>query len=159
MPISMDHAHGLLLSLPAEHLPGPADQLVTPASPNQDAADDIDRAEHQRHETSSLLSYGQEDGFDVEFEEDTWDRMVIDLVRLRGHGVLIGEDGGGAWVRGFGVGRSGVDGRHNREVILVFPKIRVGDGVGSVERVLEGRVERSEGQLIDDVREIKHWTW
>lgn len=68
-------------------------------------------------------------------------------MRLRRHGVLIGEDCGGCG--GAGVGRPRVDGGDDGAVVLVFEEILGGGGVGFVEGVEEGGVEGAEGEFVD----------
>lgn len=59
---------------------------------------------------------------------------------------------------GVGIWRACVDSGYNREIILVFVKVFVGNGEGAVERVLEGRVEWAEGEFVDYVGEIEGWS-
>ncbi len=56
---------------------------------------------------------------------------------------------------GIGIRRACVDGGDNREIVLVFVEVLVGDGEGAIERVLEGRVQWAEGKFVDYMREIE----
>lgn len=95
----MQHAHPALLRplLPPQHVPAPARQLIAPPAAHQDATDHIHDPDAQRQEAPPLFPDGQEDGLDVEFEEDARHGAFVDVVGLRGHGVLVRDDcvGGG----------------------------------------------------------------
>lgn len=102
-------------------------------------------------------------------------------MRLRRDGVLIGKDrvlcdggrakpgpvhlggqglvtctGAGLWSQAgdtFRIG--GVDSGDDGEVVLVFPKVLVGGGIGVVERVDEGWIEWAEAELVHLVGEVE----
>ena len=131
--------------------------MVAPASANKNPADDVDHAHQQRHEAALLFADRQQNGLDVKLEKDARDGVVVDLVRLGRDGVLVGEDRGGArvgWVRFRG---ARVDGRHDREVVLVSPEVGRRRREGPVQRVLERWVEWSEGKFVDYMGKIESY--
>ena len=75
-------------------------------------------------------------------------------MRLRGHGVLIREDGVAGeffafWGWQFGVGGAGVDCGDDGEVVLEAVEVGFCCGEGAVEGVEEGGVEWAEGEFVD----------
>lgn len=154
---SVQHAHPTALFPPLpppQDFPPPPGQLIAPPSPHQDPAHHIHDPHAQRQQPPPLLSDGQQDRLDVEFEEDARHGALVDAGRLGGDGVLVcdycvggrGEDlrgsGGGG---GFGRGGSGVDCRDDGKVVLVFVEVGAGCGVSFVQGVEEGGIEGTEG--------------
>lgn len=157
-------------SPPPQNLPSPPRQLITPPATHQDPTDDIHDPNEQPQKPHALFPYGQQDGFDVEFEEDAGDGAFADGVGVGGRGVLVRDDGvAGAVVwregrvgalavcGGFGgsSGGAGVDCGDDGEVVLVFVEVGGRGCVGAVEGVEEGRVEGPEGEFVDDVGEVE----
>ncbi len=139
---------------PSHNLDHPPAQLIQPTTTDQHPTDDVHQPNQQRQQPTPLLRNGQKDRLDVELEEDAGNLLFADHVRLLGDGVLVGEDGVGGW--GGGLGRvARVDGRDDGEVVLEFVEVKGGRGDGAIERVLEGGVERAEGEFGDDVGEVE----
>ena len=93
-------------------------------------------------------------GLDIILEEDARDVALAYDVRLLGDAVLVGEE------RAVRVGRSRVDrvdGGDDGEEVLELVEVVWGGGDGSVEGVDELGVEVSEGEFVDDVREVEGW--
>lgn len=170
------HAHALATTplFPSPDLHAPVEHLPAPATSNHDTTDDINESDEQAEESAPLLCYGQGNRLDVELDEDAGNVVLGDLVRLRGHGVLVGLDGVGGVeyvlggvvgvaVYGFEEGQEGsvvgVDGGHDGEVVLEFVEVVFGRGDGIVEGVDEGGVVGTEGHFLDVVREIEAWLW
>ena len=70
---------------------------------------------------------------------------------------MVCEDGSGKGIFRVGVRRAGIDGGDDGKVVLELEEVFVCGGVGAVERILEGWVERSEGELVNYVREVEAW--
>lgn len=165
---SVQHAHtaALFPPLPApQHLPAPPGQLIAPTSADQDPTHHIDDPHAQRQQPAPFLPDRQKYRLNVEFEEDARDGAFVDVVRLRGDGILIRDysvggcrehvRGGSGRGGGFGGGGSRVDCGDDGEVVLVFVKVGAGCCIGFVQRVEEGWVEGTEGQFVDYVGEIE----
>lgn len=152
----MQHTHPILLPPlpPPQHLLPPPSQLIAPPSTHQDAAHHIDNPHTQRQQASPLLPDRQKYRLDVKLEEDAGHGAFVDIVGLRGDGVLVCDDcvgGGGEHVRGgvggggFGGGGAGVDCGDDGEVVLILVEVGAGGGVGFVQGVEEGGVKGTEG--------------
>ena len=145
-------------TFPPPHLSRPPHQLIAPPPAHEHPTHHIHHPHHQRQQASPFFADRQQDGLDVELEEDAGDLLLAHHARLRSHGVLIRENGVGRGEVGRGAGAAGIDGRYHRKVVLVFEEVGGRRGQSSVEGVEEGGIEGSEGELVDDVREIESWT-
>lgn len=168
------HAHTIAPALPlAYNLARPVEHLPCPATRHHDTTDDIDERDHEFPEASALLDNGQHNRLNIELDKDAWNIGLVDLVRLRGDGILVGfdsvrgvEDVGG-WVilggddglqEGHKRGIIGVDGGNNGKVVLELVKMvvrRRSHSNGRIERVGERGIVGSKRHLADDVGEVE----
>lgn len=115
---------------------------------------DVDDLDQKDDEAVARFFDLQQNGFDIVLEEDARDDALADFVALLGHGVLIGEKSGiVSWVRG----PNAVDGGHDGHEVLELVEVCGGKIDCSVERIFEGGVEATKGQLVDDVGEVEVW--
>lgn len=70
----------------------PLGQLKHPPAAHNHPANHIHQPHDQAEETRPALRHNQQDGFDVVFEEHPRNGVAGDFARLRGRGVLVGED-------------------------------------------------------------------
>lgn len=113
---------------------------------------DVDDLDQEDNEAVARFLDLQQNGLDVVLEKDTRDDALAHFVTLLGHGVLVREEG----VTVVRVRRAdAVDGGHDGHEVLELVEVCGGNVDCSVERVLEGRVEAAEGQLVDDVGKVE----
>ena len=145
---------------------GGAEELVEPAAGDEHAREHVDEPDEQAQEALALVPDEQQDRLDVELEEDARHVALADGPAVLRHGVLVREDEvvGSQTPPGRRrrrerrdlLRRNGrVDGRHDRQVVLELVEVLGRGGDGQVERVPEVRVQRPEGELVDDVREVE----
>lgn len=119
---------------------------------NKRTTKDIDDLDQKYDKAVARFLNLQQNGLDVVLEKDARDDPVVDLVALLGHGVLIREERA---VVARARGPNTVNGRHDRHEVLELVEVCGGDVDCSVEGIFEGWVEATEGQLIDDMREVE----
>lgn len=145
----------LTQSLPplANDLDKPLTQCKTPVESNQHTTEHIHNLDHESQESVSAFFHGEKHRLDVVFEEDSWDRMIADDVRLLGDSVLVCEES----FKSIGTAVHGVDRWDNWDEILEFVEVVWSCRDGAIEGVKEGGVEGSEREFRHDMGEIESY--
>jgi hypothetical protein len=152
MRFSSQYASAHLSPTFPHHGDRPLAQGESPMASHQNTTEYIHNFNHESQEAISAFLDCKQHWLNIVFKEYPWDRLLVDAVGLLGNGVLVGENAIAGVVTAT---IDCVDGWDNGEEVLEFVEVVWSCGHRAIEGVEEGGVEGTEGEFVDDMREVE----